>query len=631
MRQYLLQFISFILAALLTSNSSYAATDSSDDGNDSPLTYNEFLNQMTTHFYTRFMVTSTPFSEGASDTPATTDPTITSANEAISTAPYSGSTVVAGFGLTSMVNCAYGALLKPISNITIDMDPSAAFAISSVSVQKNCGFLIPQTDADTVTKLSKTMYYIKMAYQYKLIIEKCSRDIKAAASAASSTDSSGTSTTTNTASASTVSTTNTCSSTITTNRSDTDAAINACIEPMLMLQKPNMLKILSPSDSSDRYCLASSANVNDDCDTTNATECICDYTPTISDTIDTDTGTDLVSDYGNLLTAFNSIIDDGKSYAGYLLAKLLADQVTATSLPGMLEYDNLKGASSCTDPAFGSKTRGTDNTQIIPSLLEAMASIAASSSSSSVVADNVPLDLTTILTIPQGTLSFSFATLDATNPSSDNNKKNFTTSANVSDTVSDIISYRKDKLSTINSSIQTSSASGTTSEIMRTTALANIQWLLNKRLTPVSTNTSTDGTSTGAGSATCTNQEIQRSAAQKRYTQAWRTSMGTANNADLLREIAYTLADINRQLFENHQVQERMLVALTMMQLYDAKQLGSSTTTGVSTTASDITNYTKGSSCSDSQTSTTTDDSDSADTTATTTSTLAIQDSGSSS
>ena len=114
-------------------------------------------------------------------------------------------------------------------------------------------------------------------------------------------------------------------------------------------------------------------------------------------------------------------------------------------------------------------------------------------------------------------------------------------SDSVKDTVNSILSYRKDKLSSITSARNTSTSAGTTAEIMRTTALANLQWLLNQRLTKVA----------ASNGQLCTAQEAQRIAAEKRYSTLYQAKMQDTENppnaVDIAKEILFTLVDINHQ------------------------------------------------------------------------------------
>ena len=453
MRSSILRCLALGLAATLTT--SYAASD--DQKKEPPLNYNDFITNLEAVFNTPSGSVTLPSLGPVNTTsaPTATAASITDADITINTAPYSGQSVTAGYGMAAMVNCAYGALLSPVSKISAaDHQDSARTQLMACGISEdaaeNIATATPLNSGSMAEKANAAMEIIRQAYQYKLIIEKCSRDVTAASgtTASSSPSDSGT-----------------CSGTITNTQSTSDAAMNQCTEAMLRTYHATIQTWLNETVHPITLATSSFASTESTesnspaCDTDIDLTCMGDYSETPVDA-SSDGGTDLVSDAATLLTSCNNIISDGKAYVGYLLAGALSEAAAAATFPGMLSYDNL-GTSEClSDTTILTRTNASAD---VAGLLAATSAIATTTSASAPIVEAVPMPKNMILansTVKNPSENEElpvFVSLDTTNKASDHNKTYF--KKNVSNIVTNILSYRHDRLASINTSRNNISAS----------------------------------------------------------------------------------------------------------------------------------------------------------------------------
>ncbi len=524
--------------------------------------FNDFLFGLSKTFVeSHTMGDSQPVAKLNRANPAATAQIIQSTNQAISRSAFSGKSTQKAFGLNASVNCAYQALLSPISTSTL-MGEDALTAL-----RDQCSINVQRSQFSTLTEVSHTMSHLRKAYQYKLIIEKCSRD-NPAAPICKTADKDG--------SKAAAAAQDGCDSSVTKQQSALDQNLTPC-PPELFQNKWREIRNFI-TDSAGYHCSKSSQHAPQDCDE-DASFCVCtiEYDTDNVPEMPTKAGfcSKLVTAYGPMLDSLNSIIKDQRTYLGSKLAILVASD-SSQSLPGLLTYDNLGTTNTCNNTDAPSvKKQG--NVDSIATMLRAAAGI-ASSSSKAKINTGFPLPQDIILA---GKTGMSFVALDESKSGKvlgirDNKKK----------TIKDIISFRRDTYKKIEDTRNSKSKKTSGSNIMRASAMSNIAWMLNQRLTNVATNHGQQ----------CTPQELQHYTVTRRYTQDWITKVKQANPADLLREIAFELADIHKQAFYNHQVLERILMTESMGQLYQANQMSTSYAPPIGGD-DDMISYIKGSDC----------------------------------
>ena len=537
------------------------ATGSSATSNSAPLNYDNFLQGLKNIFVTPKNPVTRPATSVPGSTPPPASDTLRETKIKINLSQFLGTSSNAPSTLNAKVNCAYQALLSPVNQKDFRLDDKIA-ALTA------CGIEPSSIDESITNAIEKA----RKAYRYKLIIEKCSRDVQALDACKS--DKSASSNSVPSMGDSSTAGYGQCHATVTKKQSDIDALLTQC-SPRSFYKKWEEIRDFTQTSYT---CLAKSTHAKSCSEDGICTECRITYPDGTLVTAKERKGhkggcSPLADDFQPLLNGVNDIIKETRDYVGALLAKKIGQSVSVTTLPGLLEYDNLTtNESTCmTD------SRSTDQQQLVEKILTVSANI-VNHASGSAMKPVLPLPDNIVLSGQDG---MSFVSLDNSRDVDSSFKKNS------GEAIRNIQKTRLEKKRNLDEAQRKAEQTVAGSSMMLSSALSNLNWLLNQRLTKVS----------DSSDKSCTPQELQRVAMTERLKPAWNKRISTAGPNVLLKEITFLLADIQKQLFQNHQLQERMLVAQSMTQLYNASQMATSFSSNSS--EDDITVYTKGSTCSE--------------------------------